>query len=166
MRATRLWHAGGAGAGLFFWRLSRRAAGVEEGLQDDLRGERVAESFLSGGGEAGGLHVLIGLEAAQALVPQLDGQVAQAVELVGEVLGELGLGARRPVHVQWQADHEALDFVLGGPAQDRAGIFRSGSGAVERGGGLGDRLARVAEGQPEAAFPVIDPSPACHKIIL
>src|SRR4051812_17759574 len=87
---------------------------VEELLEEAGGGDGVELLFLSLAGElfTGALAVnqgLLGVEGAEALVDVEDGEVGFRGELLAPCEGGAGLGAERVVHVEGEAQDDALD---------------------------------------------------------
>ena len=77
-------------------------------------------------------------------------------ERAGEALGDFGLGAAAPVHVDRQADHDALDVVLAHQRRELGQVLLLPA-ALEHVERIGDRRVGVGQCQPDPAAAEVDP---------
>jgi hypothetical protein len=133
---------------------------VEEGLEEVGGGEGVELALFAEAGEffAGTLAIgelLLGLERAESLIDEKEGEMGLGGKFAGPGDGFLGRGAERVVHVEGEAEEEAVYIFFFDELED-GGDGGVGGGDLEDLVGGGEAAAFVAEGEADAAGAEVD----------
>ncbi len=127
--------------------------------EDRGGGEGIAALLFAASRETGLRHAPVGVGGAESFVVQDDGQTKSLFETSGEGAGTRGTGTFGVVHVQRQAEHEAVagGEVLSSGAPDGADEFSfARCGDFDDGQGRGEAREVIAEGEAGAPLAEID----------